>query len=116
MNEFLALQQFIDEYGISDDVARSEKLSSATYEQVSELIKAVQNHEEALDAYFARSDVDSMSEEYIAISATRMAAEEAESSRNSVSKDLQEQRTAEILKAIFWVKKEAIELISGNLF
>ena len=91
-------------FGLSDDAERSDAISEASEQERLDLVTAVRAHEDALDAFFADSDVDQMGQTYIDLSALRMAADEAEAAQETVSEELRRQRTAEMMNAI--LKKE----------
>lgn len=66
-------------WGVSDDLIRDDMIRCAPPEAIKNLKRAVQAHDDALDEWLAGPEADgsSPSEEYLAFSAMRMAADEA---------------------------------------
>ncbi len=68
-----------EEFGISDDGYRWDKIQNATPEKLSELKNVVIEYDDLFDDWLASSEAltDPFSNEYIAFSALRMASDEA---------------------------------------
>ena len=67
-----------ERFGVSDDLTRQDILAKATADESGAMRQAVRSHEDALDAWLAGPEADepNYSDEYIAFSCLRMAADE----------------------------------------
>lgn len=77
--DFRHLLPLAQKYGISDDVYRSDLVESISDEEKAELKEFLETYDDKLDVWLAGIEAagPDFSEEYIAFSALRMAADEA---------------------------------------
>jgi hypothetical protein len=79
--ELHALASVADRFGIADDWAREDLVRSTARAELDRLVQLVREHDDALDAWLAGPEAEGpeFSDEYIAFSAMRMAADHASS-------------------------------------
>jgi hypothetical protein len=70
---------FAERFGIADDWARNDLVRSTLRAELERLVQLVRDHDDALDAWLAGPEANGpeFSDEYIAFSAMRMAADYA---------------------------------------